>query len=109
MKESLLNKENPSKKNKNSDNLSDHSLGSNSSGSSLSSLRLEDRYESIKIIMHVLLLIKKTLLTFARNKFPVIVTVFCPILWHLCIYYLNSTEAIMQEGQNVIARVGAVH
>ena len=72
--------------------MSDHS---DSSGSSINSERLSDRYESVKFLMHVVLLLQKTLLTFARNKFPILVAVFCPVLWHLCIYYLNSTEKIM--------------
>lgn len=53
------------------------------------------------------LMLQKTLITFARNKIPILAQVFCPILWCLCIAYMNSQGSVLNW--TLVQQVGPVH
>jgi len=42
-----------------------------------------------KYLLHLGLLLQKTMLTILRNKKPYLVMILCPIAWCLCISFFN--------------------
>lgn len=76
------------------DDSSDYSEGSadSSSGSILN-----EHHGLGKFFLHLSLLLHKTLIMFMRNKTVVLIQMFCPILWCVCLIYFNSREPVLRE------------
>lgn len=87
------------------DSRSDYSSGSDSSAGSSKS-NLIERGDFARNLLHLQLLLQKTFWQFARNKKNILVCLFCPIVFNLVCYYLNSMEPMMAESRPV---TGAHH
>lgn len=50
-----------------------------------------------KFLLHLQLLLHKTLLMFMRNRTVVLIQMLCPIVWILCLLYFDSREHVLKE------------
>ena len=95
-------KDDSSSSDNSSDNGSDHSTGSDSSSGSgrFTNTKLIQRGAIWKFVFHVLLLVKKTLLTMMRNYVPVIASILSPFLWGSCVAWVNSMQYVAEATIN---------